>query len=138
MDMKRKNNTAKKEKAFVAISGVSGSLSFLGGWQICHNLCLAVIAFLSFIGISVVGMPLLFLTQYAPYFWSIAIFLLVPTLIMYFKNRHCASKNLILFNFGIIVFSTPLLQEISLVFWIIGGIVIAYSFVSYIQNKWRR
>ena len=135
--MRRKNKT-NKGKAFVALSGVSSSLSFLGGWQICHNICLAVIAFLSFIGISTVGMPLLFLTQYAAYFWSVAIVLLIPTLVMYFKNRYCMSKNLILFNIGIIVFSLPFLQEISLVFWLIGGLIIFYSFGSYVKNRRRK
>src|SRR3989344_1846903 len=87
-----------KEKFLSLFSGLSGSLSFLGGWQVCHNLCLGIIALLSIVGITVVGMPLLFLTQYAIYFWSVAVLLLIPTLIMYWKNRKCMSVKLILFN----------------------------------------
>ena len=117
------------------MSGASGGLSFLGGWQVCHNLCLAVIALLSFIGISVAGMPLLFLTQYAIYFWSAAVVLLIPSIFMYLKNKACMSKNLILFNIGIVVFSIPFLQEVSLVFWFAGGLIIAFSLFSFFKNK---
>ncbi len=100
--MKRKrqaknNSKTHKEKFLNLFSGLSGSLSFLGGWQVCHNLCLGIIALLSLIGITFVGMPLLFLNQYAVYFWSIALLLLIPTLIMYWKNRKCMSTKLILF-----------------------------------------
>ena len=130
----RKNKT-KKGKAFVAMSGLSGSLSFLGGWQVCHNLCLAVIALLSFIGISVAGMPLLFLTQYAIYFWSAAVVLLIPSTFMYLKNKAYMSKNLILFNIGIVVFSIPFLQEISMVFWLVGGIIFLYTIYSFMKSR---
>ena len=117
------------------MSGASGGLSFLGGWQVCHNLCLAVIALLSLIGISVAGMPLMFLTQYAIYFWSAAVVLLIPSIFMYLKNKACMSKNLILFNIGIVVFSIPFLQEVSLVFWFAGGLIIAFSLFSFFKNK---
>ena len=137
--MKRKNKKTKKRgRVFVAMSGASGGLSFLGGWQVCHNLCLAVIALLSLIGISVAGMPLLFLTQYAVYFWSAAVVLLIPTIFMYLKNKACISKNLILFNIGIVVFSIPFLQEISLVFWLGGGIIVLYSIYNFMKNRRHR
>ena len=123
-----------KTKIFSLFSGISGGLSFLGGWQICHSLCLTVIAILSAIGITVAGMPLLFLTQYAFYFWAIALILLVPTIFMY-KNKACMSKNLILFNIGIIVFSIPFLQEISLVFWLGGGITVLYSIYNFMKSR---
>ena len=135
--MQRKSKT-KKEKAFVAVSGVSGGLSFLGGWQICHNLCLTIIALLSFLGISVVGMPLLFLTQYAIYFWSAAIIFLIPTLYMYFSKKFCMPKNLILFNIGIIIFSIPFTQEFSFVFWVVGGTVLAFSIWLFLKNRIKR
>ena len=133
--MKQENKELKKEKKFVVASGVSGSLSFLGGWQICHNLCLAVVAILSLIGISVVGMPLLFLTQYAVYFWSAAAAFLVPTLYMYFKHPKCMSKNLIIFNIGILIFSVPFIQELNLIFWAAGGAIILFSVYNFLKNR---
>ncbi len=132
--MKRKIR-GNKEKILPAFSGVSGSLSFLGGWQICHNLCLGIIAALSLIGITVVGMPLLFLTQYAVYFWSAAMLLLIPTLFMYWKNRACMSSKLVLFNIGIVIASVPLLQLYQIVFWIIGGLLIAYSIYLFLRDR---
>ena len=111
-----------KEKAATISSSLSGSLSFLGGWQVCHNLCLGIIALLSIIGITVVGMPLLFLNQYAIYFWSAAVLILIPTLILYWKNRKCISVKLILFNMGIVIASVPFVpQAYQFLFWLIGG-----------------
>src|SRR3990167_4147750 len=100
----RKTDTEKKKgRVMSAFTGLSGTLSFLGGWQVCHNICLGVIALLSLIGITVVGMPLLFLTQYTIYFWSIAVLILIPTLILYWKDKKCMSAKLLLFNLGIII-----------------------------------
>jgi len=129
-----------KEKMMGTLSGVSGTMSFLGSWQVCHNLCLAIIALLSIIGISIVGMPLLFLTQYAIYFWSAAVLLLIPTLIMYWKNRACVSKNLILLNIGIVIAAIPFpsLQSYNLLFWIVGGILVLIGVHGYVRNRFRR
>ena len=127
--MKRKIKSNRKRKSLTAVSSISGGLSFLGGWQICHNLCLGVRALLSLIGITVVGMPLLFLTQYAIYFWSAAVLLLIPTLIMYWKNRKCMSVKLILFNVGIVIASVPFswIQPYQIIFWSVGGVLILAS-----------
>lgn len=136
--MKSKNKMkTHKEKFLGVFSGISGSLSFLGGWQICHNVCLGIIAALSLIGITIVGMPLLFLTKYAVYFWSIAVALLIPTLIMYWYNRKCMSKNIVLVNIGIIIAAIPFasLQPYQLVFWFIGGILVGLAIFSYIKNN---
>ena len=136
--MKRKVATkAKKEKFMGLFSGLAGSLSFLGGWQVCHNLCLGIIALLSAIGITVVGMPLLFLTQYAIYFWSIAVLLLIPTLALYWKNRKCMSSKIILFNVGIVIASVPFaqLQTYQFLFWAIGGVVIISTVLMFLKPK---
>lgn len=124
------------EKAASISTGLSGGLSFLGGWQVCHNLCLGLIALLSLIGITVVGMPLLFLTKVAVPFWIIAVGLFIITLMFYFKMK-CISKNLIIFNSGIIIASVPFsqVQNYSLIFWIIGGSLVLISIVFYIKNK---
>jgi len=132
-----KNSRTHKEKFLSLFSGLSGSLSFLGGWQICHNLCLGIIALLSMIGIAVVGMPLLFLTQYAVYFWSIAVLLLMPTLVMYWRNRKCISSKLILFNIGIVIASVPFasLQAYQIAFWLLGGGMIFWSAWLFLKTK---
>ena len=108
--MKRKIKPNKKRKSLTTVSSISGGLSFLGGWQICHNLCLVVIALLSAIGVTVAGMPLLFLNQYAVYFWSAAALLLIPTLIMYWKNKALMSGKPVIFNLGIVTAGVPFAQ----------------------------
>lgn len=135
--IKRKKVKTKRERFLSFFSGISGSLSFLGGWQICHNLCLGIVAALSLIGITIVGMPLLFLTQYAVYFWLVAVLLLIPTLLIYWKNRKYMSKNLILVNIGIIVASMPFasLQPYQVLFWSAGGILIGIAIFSHFKNK---
>ncbi len=143
--MKRKaanKNKSKthKERFLGFFSSISGGLSFLGGWQVCHNLCLGIIALLSAIGITVVGMPLLFLTQYAVYFWSAAVLILIPTLILYWKNRKCVSSKLILFNVGIVIASVPFaqLQDYQIAFWAVGGILIAGSVWMLAKDSFQR
>lgn len=92
---------------------------------------------LSAIGITVVGMPLLFLTEYAVYFWSLASLLLVPTLIMYWRNKKCMSAKLILLNVGIVIASVPFswLQIYQAAFWTVGGALIAASAVLFLGSK---
>lgn len=134
---KKSNSKTHKERFLSVFSGLSGSLSFLGGWQVCHNLCLGIIALLSLIGITIVGMPLLFLNQYAVYFWSIAVLLLIPTLILYWKNRKCMSIKLILFNIGIVIASIPFasLKAYQLIFWIAGGILILSGIWIFLKSR---
>ena len=140
MKKKIKKTSFVKEKVTSTFSVLSGSLSFLGGWQICHNVCLGIIASLSLIGITIVGMPLLFLTKYAAYFWSIAVVLLIPTFIMYWYNRKCMSKNIVLTNIGIIVAAIPFasLQPYQVLFWSVGGILIGLAVLSYIKSRFKK
>jgi len=77
-------------------------MEFLGGYQVYHNICFGIITLLSLIGITLVGMPLLFLTKVAIPFWIAAVLLFVVTMVFYFKSK-CISKNLLLFNSGIIM-----------------------------------
>lgn len=134
-----KNNKTYKEKFLGLFSGLSGSLSFLGGWQVCHNICLGIIAALSLIGITIVGMPLLFLQQYNVYFWSAAVLLIIPTGIMYWKNRKHMSNKLILFNSGIIIAAVPFieLQDYMVFFWLIGGALIFYSALMLVKRHFK-
>jgi len=129
-----------KERFLSVFGSLSGSLSFLGGWQVCHNVCLGVIALLSLIGITVVGMPLLFLTQYTIYFWSIAVLILIPTLILYWKDKKCMSAKLLLFNLGIIIASVPFaeMQPYQIAFWAFGGILIAGSVWMFMEPRLRK
>src|SRR3989344_4469447 len=95
-----------KEKFTVMAGSLSGAASILGSWQVCHNVCLGLIVLLSFIGIAVAGMPLLFLTKIALPVWILAVFLLSISLFIYIKKK-CISGKLLLFNTGLITAGTP-------------------------------
>lgn len=131
-----KNKNKIIEKTGSITSSISGVASFLGGYQVCHNVCLGIIALLSIIGITLVGMPLLFLTKVAIPFWIVAVALLGITLIFYFQKK-CISKNLILLNSGIIIAGIPFksLQDYSIIFWIIGSFLVLLSILFFIKDK---
>ncbi len=128
-----------KEK-FVGVAGsATGATGILGSWQVCHNLCLGAIALLIVLGITVIGMPLMFLRIIALPFWIIAASLLVLTLFIYFKKR-CISHKLIMFNSGLIIAGTPFqsLQSFSPLFWIIGGTLVIFSISLFVKDKIKR
>ncbi len=120
-------------------SSISGILGFLGGYQVCHNVCLAVVFLLSLVGISVVGMPLLFLTKVAIPFWIIAAILFAISLTFYF-SKGCISKNMLLLNAGIVIAGMPFswVQDYQPYVWIVGGVLALGGVGLWIQKKMSR
>ncbi|HLC61870.1 MAG TPA: hypothetical protein VJI52_02540 [Candidatus Nanoarchaeia archaeon] len=125
-----------KEKFIGASGSVSGAASVLGSWQICHSLCLGLIALLGVVGITVTGMPLFFLTNIAVPMWTIAVLLLAVTIIVYTQKK-CISKNLIIFNSGLILAGTPFqsVQKFSAYFWVVGGLIAACGIFLFVKDK---
>ncbi len=125
-----------KEKAIGATGSVSGAASILGSWQVCHNICLGIIALLGIIGITVVGMPLEFFTKIAIPMWTIAVILLFIIIAVYLK-KPCISKNLIIINSGLIIAGIPFqpLQKFSVFFWTVGGILVLLGVSFFIRDK---
>ncbi len=135
----KNNNLIKKEtKAAGILSSVSGFASFLGGWQVCHNVCLWLIALLSIIGITVSGMPLFFLTKIAVPLWSLAVVLFIVTFYFYYVRKFI-SRNLIMLNAGFIIAGVPfkIIQDYSIWLWIIGGIFVLLAILGFIKSKLR-
>ena len=128
-----------KEKLIGATGSLSGAASIFGSWQGFHNACLALIAALSIIGITITGMPLLFLTKISVPIWSVAVILLLVTIGIY-MNKRCISKNLIIINSGLIVAGGPFqpLQKISVFFWAIGGILAIFGISLFIKDKMQK
>ena len=126
-----------KEKILGGTAGMSGTLSFLGSYQVCHNACLALISVLTILGFTVVGMPLLFLTKVAIPFWIAAISLLVLILILKYKKLMNISEKTILLNSGLIIAGIPFqqLQEFNYIFWIAGGILVIFSIGWHVYDK---
>lgn len=125
-----------KEKLAGAASSASGITSILGSYQVCHNLCVSAMALLGVLGITVAGMPLLFLTKVALPFWIIASLLFIVTLGLYVK-KHCISRNLLIFNLGLITIGMPFqsLQSYSSLFWLMGGALVALSLTLFLKDK---
>ncbi|MBI4150528.1 hypothetical protein HY492_00205 [Candidatus Woesearchaeota archaeon] len=128
-----------KEKLAGAAGSVSGVASILGSWQVCHSVCLGIIALLSVLGITIVGMPLAFLTTIAVPLWLIALALLIITVWLYL-SRKCISRNLILFNAGLIIAGTPFqaVKQFSIVFWTVGGLIALTAIVLFVKDRIRR
>ena len=129
--------TSIKEKFLGASGGLTGSLSVLGSYQVCHNACLALISLLTFLGFTVAGMPLLFLTKVAVPFWTVALALLIITIILKFGKNMNISGKIILLNSGLIIAGTPFqqMQQFNYILWIIGGSLVAFSICWYIYDK---
>ena len=129
-----------KGKAASIASSASGGLSILGGYQVCHNACLLLIAFLSIIGITVIGMPLEFLQDYAVLFWSVGIIMLAVSFIMYVKLK-CISRKLLTANAGLLIAAVPftIIEPVQVVFWVLGfgivSVVIAFHFSDKLRKK---
>ena len=125
-----------KEKMISATGSISGTASVLGSWQICHNVCLGIVALLSILGITIVGMPLEFLTKVAVPFWTIAFLLLLVTIGLYIKKK-CISRNLLIFNSGLIIAGIPFapLQRFSVIFWVIGGGLALVAIILFVKGK---
>ena len=126
-----------KEKMLNVSGSVTGTLSFLGSYQVCHNICLALISLLTILGFTVAGMPLLFLTKVAIPFWIAAISLLMLTLILKYKKGMHISDKTILLNSSLIIAGIPFqqLQQFNYVFWIVGGILVIFSIGWYLYEK---
>lgn len=125
-----------KEKLIGASGSISGTASILGSWQVCHNICLGLIALLSVVGITVVGMPLVFLTKITVPLWSLAVAILIITVYIYQKKK-CISRNLLILNTGLIIAGTPFksLQEFSIYFWTVGGLIALTGLSLFIKEK---
>ena len=126
-----------KDKVLTGTGSISGALSFLGGYQVCHNACLAIIYLLTILGFTVAGMPLLFLTKLAIPFWSAALALLATTIILKYGKGMQFSEKIILLNSGLIIAGIPFeqVQQFNYIFWIVGGSLVLLSFGWYIYHK---
>lgn len=118
-------------------SSISGGVSVLGSWQICHNVCLGVIALLSVIGITLTGMPLMFLEKISVPVWLLAVAMLGVTSIMLLKKT-CMSKKLFIANIGLVIAGVPFksLEPFIFLFWIVGGLMVAGSISWAVKDKY--
>lgn len=126
-----------REKILGTAGSLTGSLGFLGGYQVCHNACMGLITLLTFLGFAVAGMPLLFLTKVAIPFWIAAVSLLIIMLALNYKKIIHLSNKMLLFNSGLIVAGIPFqqVQQFNYIFWITGGVLVVFSIGWYFYDK---
>lgn len=128
-----------KEKLVGIAGSASGAASVLGSWQICHSVCLGLIALLGVFGIAVAGMPLAFFTTLAIPMWITAFVLLLIALVLYVK-KNCISNRIILLNSGLIIAGTPFSQVQTFLpaFWTAGGILFFTGLILFVKDKWQK
>lgn len=104
-----------------AASGASGFLSFLGGYNVCHSVCMALVAGLALIGISVQGLPLAFLVPYAIPLWLIGLGMF-GIASWFYLTRKCISRNMMAANAGLLIAGASFreLEPIQPALWAIG------------------
>ena len=126
-----------KEKVLGAAGSISGGLSFLGGYQVCHNVCMGLISLLTLLGFTVAGMPLLFLTKVAVPFWTVAVMLLSTMMLLKYVKKMNISEKALLLNSGLIIAGTPFqqVQQFNYIFWIVGGVLVVFSIGWYVYEK---
>ena len=126
-----------QKKLIESGSALSATTSILGSYQLCHSICLFAIALLSFIGITVTGMPLLFLTKVAVPFWIAGASLFGAMLVMAHFNQMHFSKKLMLANAGLLFAGTPFesVARFQKFFWLFGAMIVIGSIVWALADK---
>jgi hypothetical protein len=133
------NQNHKKEKYINYFSSFTGASGIFSSYQVCHSICLGIIALLSLIGITLVGFPLLFLQKWALPLWTIALVLFSISIILYLRHKH-TSRNLLTFNLGAIIVGIPFKSLVFLraYFLIIGFSIIIFSLYLIIKGRFSK
>lgn len=124
---------AKKEGRIVgAANAASASGSVIGAHNVCHAICLAAVALLSVIGVTISSNALMFLQDFALPFWIMGIAFLSIGVFLYMRFC-CISKKLLLFNAGLLVIGIPFVQTLGYVwmFWLAGALIAGYAALWY-------
>ncbi|MBI4163387.1 MAG: hypothetical protein HY512_00875 [Candidatus Aenigmarchaeota archaeon] len=123
-----KQKHKKDGKGVFAIAGsVSGAGSIISAHNVCHSICLAVVALLSVFGIFVSADILMWLQDYNLFFWTMGVAFLAISLAIYYKMPCCISTKMILFNVGLLIIGLPFLATFNIVLWLIGGYIVLLS-----------
>ena len=92
---------------------------------------------LSLVGISLTGMPLLFLQKLALPLWTVGLALFGIALLLYIRHKDCMPKNLLIFNSGALITGIPFdsLASFRKYFLVIGFGIITVSIYLIIKKK---
>ena len=115
-------------------TGTSGAASIISAHNVCHTVCLGVVALLSVFSISVSSTALMFLQDYNLLLWNMGLLFLIISMILYMRLG-CVSKNLMTANAGIIIAGIPFFPNGQLAFWIVGGSIFIIVAGNYLMQK---
>ena len=137
IEVKESIKDYKREKYLNYFSSFSGFSGIFSSYQACHSICLGVIALLSIIGITLTGLPFLFLQKLALPLWAIALALFAVSIFIYIKHKHHKIRNLLIFNSGAIIVGIPFenLAFLRTYFLIIGFSIIIFSLYLIIKKR---
>lgn len=129
----------KKEKLISYAGTASGGASIVSAHNVCHYTCLGLIALLGFLGITVAGMPLMFLAKYNTLFWSMGTGFLLFALLIRMKYSLCISRKLLLGNAGLVIAGipfVPLWSYAQFFIWVLGGGMVMVSIILWLKEKY--
>lgn len=134
----KKAKAASKEKLLSLGSGLSGIMGVFSSWAVCHNVCMAAIALLAVLGVTVTGMPLLFLQDVAVPLWTLAVVIFAILLFLKVRKMGCLPGKALLLNAGLIVAGTPFKSAMPpQAFWIVGGSLVLAAAFLFAKDKLR-
>lgn len=136
-----KNTPAKtevnaQEKAVSGLNAAAGGMGIISAHNVCHAICESLVGIAAVFGITGIGMPLAFLTDYNIYFWAMALaFLLIGIALL--VGKRCISKNMMLFNGGIVLIGVPFafLSPVLPVFWAAGSGLVLFSIYNFAKGR---
>lgn len=114
---------------------VSGAGSIISAHNICHYLCLGVVALLSVFGIIVSSDILMWLENYNLLFWSMGLVFFFVGLFLFYRKPCCISEKTLLFNAGLLSIGFPFFRDISLIFQAIGILASLSATVWFLAEK---
>ncbi len=130
-------NASVEEKIVKRAGIVTGVSSALGSWQICHTVCLGIVTMLGIIGITIAGMPLLFLTKIAKPVWAIAVAIFIIVVYMAITKK-CISRKIILLNAGLLIIGTPFVPKATPAYYTIGGTLATIAIILFLKDVLRK
>ncbi len=115
----------------------SGVLGVAGAHGVCHTLCMTAIGALSLVGITLSGMPLMFLQGYAVYFWSLAFASLALSGYIHFGRGNGAPSDLMIANAGFVIAGIPFgeARPFSGALLAIGGFFVILAIALFLKGK---
>lgn len=137
MSAKISGDSAQKEgKIIGGMNAAAGGMGIISAHNVCHAICESLVGVAAVFGITGIGLPLAFLTDYNIYFWAMAFaFLLIGLALL--VSKKCISKNMMVFNGGIVLIGVPFsfLSPILPAFWIGGSGLVLLSVYNFAKGK---